>query len=83
MGHLRKVGVLGAFHNIYVPNVEKDRRDLWEELLSWKAQVQIPWCMGSDFNLVKVETEMEQILTVGMLNSLINLFRGVLSWSST
>lgn len=32
--------------NIYAPNEERGRRELWEEILSIKTASNIPWCMG-------------------------------------
>ena len=39
------------FARVYGPNLDRDRRLLWEELagiLSWRN---ISWCIGGDFNV--------------------------------
>ncbi|XP_058223301.1 uncharacterized protein LOC131333018 [Rhododendron vialii] len=36
--------------NIYAPNGEVQRKELWDELLQIKASSQLPWCVGGDLN---------------------------------
>ncbi|CAM8979776.1 unnamed protein product [Rhodiola kirilowii] len=45
------------FVNVYAPLGEKDKRKLWEDLVSLKASFEGEWIVGGDFNSVLVEEE--------------------------
>ncbi|XP_023904183.1 uncharacterized protein LOC112015948 [Quercus suber] len=46
-----------AFTSIYVPNSVRDRRFLWEELFGLNSWWNVPWCVGGDFNVVRLPSE--------------------------
>ncbi|XP_042972866.1 uncharacterized protein LOC122304675 [Carya illinoinensis] len=46
-----------AFVGTYGPNVDRDRRRLWEELAGVYSLWDIPWCMGGDFNIIFFPSE--------------------------
>ena len=39
--------------NIYCPNELGKRKKLWEMIISLRNEVQLPWCIGSDFNEIR------------------------------
>ncbi|XP_058198544.1 uncharacterized protein LOC131314067 [Rhododendron vialii] len=43
--------------NVYAPNEVANRRELWEVLLGFKVNLQVPWCIGGDFNEIKEVSE--------------------------
>ncbi len=46
-----------AFSGVYGPQIGRQRRELWDELsgvFSWWGS---PWCVGSDFNVVRFPSE--------------------------
>lgn len=46
-----------ALVNVYAPNDPRGRRELWSELLQAKTLSQIPWCIGGDFNEIRLMSE--------------------------
>lgn len=51
-GHLVKNNLQCSFGNVYAPNDENARRELWNELTILKQHCFEPWCLGGDFNEV-------------------------------
>jgi hypothetical protein len=47
-------GLLGG---VYGPNVDVERRMLWEELAGLMSVWEAPWCIGGDFNIVRFPSE--------------------------
>ncbi|EOY21772.1 Uncharacterized protein TCM_013883 [Theobroma cacao] len=41
-----------GFSNIYAPNNDKLKEDVWIELLGIMREIALPWCLGGDFNAV-------------------------------
>ncbi|XVF04627.1 hypothetical protein REPUB_Repub05bG0100600 [Reevesia pubescens] len=39
--------------NIYAPNDDGERANLWEELVTVLRNSQVNWCIGGDFNIVR------------------------------
>lgn len=50
-------GLECAIANVYAPNDDGNRRELWNEILTLKLSIQLPWCMGEDFNEIKTMSE--------------------------
>ncbi|XP_042944840.1 uncharacterized protein LOC122278723 [Carya illinoinensis] len=46
-----------AFVGTYGPNVDKERRRLWEELVGVYSFWDVPWCMEEDFNITRFPCE--------------------------
>ena len=46
-----------AFIGVYGPNVDRERRLLWEELSGLHSWWNVPWCVSRDFNVVRFPTE--------------------------
>ena len=46
-----------AFTSVYGPNVDRERRLLWEELSGLHSWWNVPWCVLGDFNVVCFPTE--------------------------
>ncbi|KAK2654787.1 hypothetical protein Ddye_014643 [Dipteronia dyeriana] len=41
-----------VFCNVYAPDIERDRVDLWELILRAQVSFLMPWCIEGDFNTV-------------------------------
>ncbi|KAG2698944.1 hypothetical protein I3760_07G170800 [Carya illinoinensis] len=50
---------LWAFAGVYGPNVDMDRRLLWEELAGVYTWWDLPWCIGGDFNVARFYSEVD------------------------
>ena len=48
---------LWAFASLYGPNVDNDRRLLWEELAGLHNWWNLPWCIGGDFKIIRFPNE--------------------------
>ncbi|KAG6629833.1 hypothetical protein CIPAW_14G112600 [Carya illinoinensis] len=46
-----------AFASVYGPNLDTNRRLLWEELAGIQTWWELPWCIGGDFNIVRFPSE--------------------------
>jgi hypothetical protein len=46
-----------VFGGVYGPNVDVERRDLWEELVGLMSVWEVPWCIGGDFHIVRFPSE--------------------------
>lgn len=46
-----------AFVGCYGPNMDSERRRLWEELVGIYSLWDVPWCMGGDFNCTRFPME--------------------------
>ncbi|XP_040986403.1 uncharacterized protein LOC121234516 [Juglans microcarpa x Juglans regia] len=46
-----------AYAGIYGPNLDRERRRLWEELARVYYLWDVPWCMGRDFNITRFPSE--------------------------
>uniref|UniRef100_A0A2N9IEM8 Reverse transcriptase zinc-binding domain-containing protein n=1 Tax=Fagus sylvatica TaxID=28930 RepID=A0A2N9IEM8_FAGSY len=44
------------FTGVYGPNIERDRRLMRDELAGIRSWWDVPWCLGGDFNMVKVSS---------------------------
>ena len=42
-----------AFSGVYVPNSNRKRHKMWEELTGLISWWDLPWCLGVDFNIVR------------------------------
>ena len=40
--------------NVYAPNSERERRDLWDYILNVQLSYNCPWVLGGDFNTVEI-----------------------------
>jgi exonuclease III len=50
-------GFSWAFAGVYGPNLDGDRRLLWEELAGLLSWWNLPWCIGGDFNITRFPSE--------------------------
>ncbi|KAG6663959.1 hypothetical protein CIPAW_02G057800 [Carya illinoinensis] len=50
-------GFKWAFAGIYGPNIDRDRRLLWDELAGPYSWWDVPWCIGGDFNAIRFTSE--------------------------
>ncbi|KAG6626350.1 hypothetical protein CIPAW_15G041600 [Carya illinoinensis] len=48
---------LWVFAGVYGPNLDHERRLLWEELAGVHSWWDFPWCIGGDFNVTRFPTE--------------------------
>ena len=46
-----------GFGNIYASNDDRERQAFWEELGNVINSIEIPWCLGGDFNTIRSEEE--------------------------
>ena len=46
-----------AFIGIYGPNLNRKRQFMWEELAGLISWWNLPWCLGSDFNVIRFPSE--------------------------
>ena len=46
-----------AFSGVYGPNVDREKRLMWEELAGLFSWWNLPWCVGGDFNAVRFPSE--------------------------
>ena len=46
-----------AFMGVYDPNIDLDRKFLWEELASLISWWDLPWCISSNFNVTRFPSE--------------------------
>ncbi|XP_028059521.1 uncharacterized protein LOC114263216 [Camellia sinensis] len=46
-----------VFLNIYAPNDVVQRAKLWDSILNVRSSFQKPWCMGGDYNEIRVPDE--------------------------
>jgi hypothetical protein len=46
-----------AFAGVYEPNDDVERRGLWDELAGLMTIWELPWCIGGDFNVVRLPCE--------------------------
>lgn len=54
---LNKLNKEAVLCNVYTPNLEKERRELWGFILNVQQSFLMPWCIGGDFNMVFNEFE--------------------------
>uniref|UniRef100_A0A2N9EVU3 Reverse transcriptase domain-containing protein n=1 Tax=Fagus sylvatica TaxID=28930 RepID=A0A2N9EVU3_FAGSY len=45
------------FTGVYGPNINSDRRLMWDELAGIRNWWDVPWCLGGDFNMVRFPVE--------------------------
>uniref|UniRef100_A0A2N9EFL4 Reverse transcriptase domain-containing protein n=1 Tax=Fagus sylvatica TaxID=28930 RepID=A0A2N9EFL4_FAGSY len=45
------------FTGVYGPNINSDRRLMWDELAGIRSWWDVPWCLGGDFNVVRFPAE--------------------------
>ncbi|KAG6717072.1 hypothetical protein I3842_04G079200 [Carya illinoinensis] len=50
-------GFKWAFAGVYGPNIDRDRRLLWDELVGLHSWWDLPWCIGGDFNAIRFTSE--------------------------
>ncbi|KAL4644003.1 hypothetical protein ACB092_02G132300 [Castanea dentata] len=84
-----------AFTGVYGPNLNKKRRNMWEELSRLISWWDLPWCLGGDFNIIHFPSERlgaasytramcrfsDFISLHGLMD--IPLERGLYTWSNT
>ena len=46
-----------AFTGLYGPNLNKRNRKMWEKLTGLISWWEVPWCLGSDFNIIRFPSE--------------------------
>ena len=46
-----------AFSGVYGPNVDREKRLMWEELAGLYSWWNFPWCVGGDFNAIRFPSE--------------------------
>ncbi|XVF74334.1 hypothetical protein PTKIN_Ptkin13bG0102100 [Pterospermum kingtungense] len=46
-----------GFANVYAPNDDSDRASFWDELVSIINNIEVPWCLIRDFNVVRSPKE--------------------------
>ena len=46
-----------AFTGVYGPNLNKKRRNMWEELTGLISWWDLLWCLGGDFNIIRFPSE--------------------------
>ena len=46
-----------AFTGLYGPNLNKRHRKMWEKLTGLISWWEVPWCLGSDFNIIRFPSE--------------------------
>lgn len=49
--------ILNGFFGLYGPNVDREKRLMWEELEGLNSWWSLPWCMGGDFNAICFSSE--------------------------
>ena len=59
-----------AFTGVYGPNVDREKRLMWEELAGLYSWWNLPWCVGGDFNTICFPSERlgAENFTQGMYN---------------
>ncbi|XVE95789.1 hypothetical protein REPUB_Repub02eG0163900 [Reevesia pubescens] len=57
IGLIKPLQLLCGIGNIYAPNDDGERSQLWEELLSILSNLAVHWCLGGDFNVVRYPHE--------------------------
>ena len=82
------------FTGVYGPNIDHNRRLMWDELVGIRSWWDVPWCLGGDFNVVRFLSERtgseafsspmfefsDFIFDYGLLD--IPLAGGVFTWSN-
>jgi endonuclease/exonuclease/phosphatase family metal-dependent hydrolase len=83
-----------AFSGVYGPNVNNERRFMWDELSKVCSWWGVSWCVAGDFNVVRFPSERSRLVgfSAAMMNSQtsfliwvdwIHLCRGVVfTWSN-
>ena len=58
-GRFRNVGdnFEWTFTGVYGPNVDREKRLMWEELAGLYSLWNLPWCVGGDFNAIHFPSE--------------------------
>ncbi|XP_059429183.1 uncharacterized protein LOC132162996 [Corylus avellana] len=46
-----------AYAEVYGPNLDRDRRFIWDELAGVLSWWNLPWCIGGDFNVTRFPSE--------------------------
>jgi hypothetical protein len=46
-----------ACAGVYGPNVDRDKRLIWDELVGFLSWCNLPWCIGGDFNVTRFHNE--------------------------
>ena len=46
-----------AFTSIYGPNLNREHQFMWEELAGLTSWWNLPWCLGGDFNVIRLPSE--------------------------
>ncbi|EOY14332.1 Uncharacterized protein TCM_033712 [Theobroma cacao] len=57
IGKRRKKNKECRFINVYTLSNDLARRNLWDELIMIIRENEVLWCLGGDFNIVKLENE--------------------------
>ncbi|XP_026383279.1 uncharacterized protein LOC113278735 [Papaver somniferum] len=57
-------GFVWVLTNIYGPNKPHERADFWEELDNICGYLDLPWCLGGDFNTIKCCDEKKNCNTI-------------------
>ncbi|KAF5463070.1 hypothetical protein F2P56_019016 [Juglans regia] len=50
-------GFMWAFAGVYGPNLDVDRRLLWDEIAGVHGWWELPWCIGGDFNVARCQSK--------------------------
>ncbi|XVE81889.1 hypothetical protein DITRI_Ditri15bG0102300 [Diplodiscus trichospermus] len=57
IGFIKSINLRCGFMNLYAPNDDAERMNFWNELEELLSNVEIPWCLGGDFNVVRSSEE--------------------------
>ncbi|XP_010252447.1 PREDICTED: uncharacterized protein LOC104594028 [Nelumbo nucifera] len=50
-------GFVWVLTNVYGPNDNRERKELWEELADIRGLWDGPWCVGGEFNVIRFKEE--------------------------
>jgi hypothetical protein len=55
--HLGFICFNRTFGGVYGPNDDRDKMGLWDELAGLMSWLEMAWCIGGDFNVVRFPSE--------------------------
>ncbi|XVF10646.1 hypothetical protein REPUB_Repub07fG0200300 [Reevesia pubescens] len=78
VGRIKIVNFLCGFGNIYAPNDDGDRAYLWKELTEVLNSLDVAWCLGGDFNVVRFPWEkLGRSFNMGAMKLFSNFIEGL------
>ena len=57
VGVIKTLNFKCGFENVYAPNDDRERQIFWEDFDNVIKGIEIPWCLGGDFNVVRMTRE--------------------------